>query len=117
MSYIFAMSVKEPWISMIVDGEKTIETRTWPAPTLLYSHSLLLVGSKKPAGRYSGQAACWVKVADCHPMIKADEEAACCAVYPTAFSWVLEDVTPVKPIPIKGRLGIYRLEDIALEIL
>jgi hypothetical protein len=43
-------------------------------------------------------------------MTKADEEAACCLVYPNAYSWVLEDVQAIEPFSLRGRLGIYDVE-------
>lgn len=102
-----ALSIQEPWLLMIVDGKKTIETRTWCAPIALELLPLLLVGSKKPKGRFSGKAACIVRVVDCQPMRKSDEDAACCEVYPKAMSWMLSDIQKVWPVPIKGQLGIY----------
>ena len=112
-----ALSIKEPWLSMIVDGKKTIETRTWVAPTSLYNGNLLLVGSKKPDGRFAGKAACVVKIIDCHPMRKADEEAACCEVYPRAWSWVFSDVQKIKPFPVKGQLGVYDVDNNLIEVM
>lgn len=114
---MYALSVKEPWISMIANGEKTIETRTWPCPAFLYNQSLLLVGSKSPKGEFSGKAACVVKFVGNHRMQKEDEEAACCEVYPRAISWVLEDVQKVKPFPVKGQLGLYWVEDRLIQLL
>ncbi len=102
-----ALSIKEPWITYIADGLKTIETRTWRTA---YRGRVLLVGSKKPAGRYSGLAACIVKLADCRLMVKADEEAAQCGYIPGLYSWVLEDVIRLKSsFPVKGSLGLYEV--------
>lgn len=103
-----ALSVREPWLFIIVDGRKTIETRTWACK---HRGDLLLVGSKKPKGPFSGRAGCVVELVDCRKMVPEDEEAACCAWMPDTYSWVFENVRPVKPIPIRGRLGIYELSD------
>lgn len=58
-----AISIKEPWLSLIFNGEKVYETRTWLTK---YRGPLLLVGSKAPAGplfrkscMYSGS--CWMQ--------------------------------------------------------
>ena len=110
------LSIKEPWISMIANGEKTIETRTWYAPTFLYNQRLLLVGSKNPKGEYAGLAACVVVLKDCHPMRSSDEKAACCEKYPRAISWVLADIQKVKPFPVKGRLGFYDVDSGLIEL-
>lgn len=112
-----ALSIKEPWLSMIVDGKKTIETRTWPAPTYLWNDNLLLVGSKKPKGRFSGKAACIVRVVDCRLMRKSDEPAACCEIYPKAHSWFFADLQKAWPVPIKGQLGIYDVPDVLIRIM
>lgn len=106
-----ALSIKEPWISMIANGEKTIETRTWYPPTFLYNQPILLVGSKKPKGEYSGQAACVAVVKDARMMKTSDKEAACRECYPRAISWVLVDIQKVKPFSVKGQLGIYDVDD------
>jgi hypothetical protein len=37
-----ALSIKEPWITLIAEGRKTIETRVWATS---YRGPLLLVGS------------------------------------------------------------------------
>ena len=100
-----ALSIKEPWISLIADGEKTIETRTWRTA---YRGRLLLVGSKQPPGRYAGLAACTAKIVDCRLMNKADAEAARCPYIPGLYAWILDDVRKLdKPFPVKGALGIY----------
>ncbi len=96
---------------MIVDGKKTIETRTWKPRSITKYRDLLLIGSKNPKGRYSGKAACIVNVADCYMMGKRDEEAACCEVYYGAWAWFLENVRPVWPVAIKGQLRIYDVDD------
>lgn len=104
---IRALSVREPWISMIVDGVKTVETRTW---TTKHRGPLLLVGCLKPYGPYAGKAACLADLVGCRPMTKADEIAACCEVYPRAKAWLLENVRKVEPLRITGKLGMYWVE-------
>lgn len=103
-----ALSIREPWISLIASGKKTIETRTWSTK---YRGPLLLVGSKKPNGIYSGLAACIVYLKDCRPMTKEDEAEACCEIYENAYSWILGDLQRVVHIKIQGRLGLYEVPD------
>lgn len=103
-----ALSIKEPWISYIADGLKTIETRTWETN---YRGRLLLAGSKKPKGRYSGLAACMVTLVDCRRMTPDDEEAAKCLSHFGLYAWVLEDVVKLEhPFPVKGQLGLYEVD-------
>ena len=102
-----ALSIKEPWISLIANGEKTIETRTWRTA---YRGRILLVGSKKPVGKFSGLAACTAKIVDCRLMNKGDAEAAKCPYIPGLYAWMLEDVKKLEsPFPVKGSLGIYEI--------
>ena len=102
-----ALSVMQPWANLIAAGKKTIETRTWPTN---YRGEILVVSSKKPKIEPAGCAVALARLVECRPMTKNDEAAACCEIYPNAFAWVLEDVRPVKPFPVRGQLGVYDVE-------
>lgn len=103
-----ALSVKEPWISLIVSGDKTVETRTWRTN---HRGLILLVGSKQPPGPSAGLAVCIAKLVHCRPMTKADEVNARCSLYPGAISWMLEDVKTIpQPFPVKGQLKLYEVD-------
>lgn len=104
-----ALSIKQPWSSMIASGEKTIETRTWGTK---YRGELLIVSSKKPAipGLPSGQAVAIADLTDVRRMTKEDEAAACCGVYPGVFAWVLENVREIDPFPVRGQQGLYEVD-------
>jgi hypothetical protein len=109
-----AISLKQPWANMIANGQKTIETRTWPTK---HRGEILIVSSKKPAIDPAGCAVGILTIVDCRPMTKDDEEAACCELYPGAWAWVLANVRKLaKPFPVKGTLGIYEV-DVDLEEL
>lgn len=103
-----AISIKEPWLSLIFNGEKVYETRTWLTK---YRGPLLLVGSKAPAGPFSGKAACIVDLVGCREMTEKDEFLARCPIYPNAKVWVLANVRPVKPFAVMGQLGLYEIPD------
>ena len=112
-----AISLKQPWASMIANGSKTIETRTWPTK---YRGDLLIVASRRPIinGLPTGQALCVVELFDCRPMKKEDEQAACCKMYEYGiggFAWVLKNLRPVVPVDIRGTLGIYEVADELIE--
>jgi hypothetical protein len=94
-------------ISKKAPGRKTIETRTWKTS---YRGKILLFASQKPKSGISGMAFAIAELADVRPMTKADEAAACCAVYDRANSWFLENVTPIEPFPVKGKLGLFDVE-------
>jgi len=102
-----ALSIKQPWANMIAEGDKTIETRTWPTK---YRGELLVVSSKTPNIEPAGYAVAIAELVDCRPMRIQDEPAAMCEVYPNAFAWELRNVRKIKPFPVRGKLGIYEIE-------
>jgi hypothetical protein len=104
-----AISLRQPWASMIASGEKKIETRKWFTK---YRGDILIVASKSPKipGLPVGKALCIARLIDCRKMTKADEAVARCEIYPGAFAWVLDDIRPIKPFEVKGQLGIYEVE-------
>ncbi len=106
-----ALSVRQPYASLIAQGDKTIETRIWSTK---YRGPLLIVASKSPKIEELpvGVALALVELLDCRPMVESDQEAACCDIYPRAVSWVLKDentktLRRVKPFAVKGLLGLY----------
>lgn len=103
-----AISIKEPWASMIFRGEKTIETRTWKTK---YRGWLLLHASQRPKSPISGKVFALVNLDSCVPMTAEHEEKACCDVYDRAWAWIFKGVIPLKPFPFKGQLRIYEIPD------
>lgn len=102
-----AISIKEPWASLINSGKKTIETRNWKTK---YRGRLLLCCSKKPVGNLSGLAFAICDLVEIRPMKIKDEYLAGCAMYPEAYSWVLENVKPIFHFPVKGKLGLFEVD-------
>jgi len=104
---IKALSLKEPWASKILNGEKTIETRTWKTK---HRGPLLLCCSQKPKSQISGKAFAICELNEIRPMKKSDEEEACCELYKGAYAWIIENVQPIIPFEQKGQLGLYDVE-------
>lgn len=102
-----AISLKQPWANLVANGTKTIETRKWSTK---YRGRLVICSSQKPNIYPAGFAIATVELYDCKPMTKLDEKNACCKVYPKAYSWFLRDIKKIKPVPVKGFLGIYNLD-------
>jgi len=104
-----AISLHQPWASMIADGRKTIETRSWPTN---YRGELLICSTKKPIiyGLPTGMALCIVRVVACRRMMEWDEGKARCPVYDGAYSWFLEDLLKIKPFPVKGSQGFFEVD-------
>jgi len=102
-----AISVKQPWASMIAAGEKTVETRRWATG---YRGPIAIVSCKKPPIVPAGCVLAVADLVDCRPMCKKDEAAARCAVYPGAYAWVLRNIRSIEPFPVRGRLGLYEVD-------
>ncbi len=103
-----ALSVKQPWANMIASGEKTIETRTWSTE---HRGPLLIVSSKEPDIAPAGFALAVVNLVDCRPMSVLDEAKAKCSKYKGAYSWVLQDVRKLDPIPVRGQPNLFDVDD------
>ncbi len=119
-----ALSLKQPWLQAIVEGHKTIETRTW---STRHRGLLLLCSSLRddPNGPWEriehglahrGTLARGCAIASCtledvRPMNRFDEEHALCRCEPGRFAWILGNVRQLAvPIPIRGKLGLFEAE-------
>jgi hypothetical protein len=103
-----AISLTQPWASMIASSQKTIETRTWSTN---YRGDLLICSSKKPRIEPAGFALCIVELYDCRLMRIEDQESACCSIYQGAYSWFLRNIRKLlNPFPVKGALSIYEVD-------
>lgn len=47
---LFGLEMKEPWASMVLDGQKTIETRTYSLPEELVGRPLVLLATAADSG-------------------------------------------------------------------
>ena len=103
-----ALSLKEPWASKILNGEKTIETRTWKTK---HRGPLLLCASKKPESAIAGHAFATCNLVDVVPMTEEHEKLACCEVYPGVWAWILEDIVPVELFRVRGFPGLFDVPD------
>jgi len=126
-----ALSVCQPYASLLVAGLKTIETRTWSTQ---YRGKLLICASKKELGtihdlridhRYRLAQDLWgrpcrtgdqlpvgvavgvVEVVDCRRMTGDDWDAACCDPYPGAYGFVCENAYAIKPFAVRGKLMMW----------
>ena len=108
-----ALSVRQPWASLIASGRKTIELRSWS--TAYRGPVLILAGASPWRGEHEfelgplGVALCVVDLADCRP-VTSDDTSAACLVPPEGYDWGFELVNPrlVTRVQVKGKLGLYR---------
>lgn len=111
---IKAISIKQPWVDLIISGKKTIETRKWKTS---YRGPLLLVSSKKPEIGLAGYALGIAELVNCKKMVENDEKMACCKLYPKANSWFLSNIKKIKPFKVNGKLGLYEIKINKLEFI
>lgn len=114
-----ALSVRQPWASLIAIGKKTIETRSWATN---YRGKLLIVSSKTgmdkdvpyrnllSLGLPFGKAIAIAELIDCRQMREEDEEDAMSPFHWALYAWVLKDIKKIEPFPVKGKLGLYEVE-------
>lgn len=106
-----ALSIHPSFAGAIFAGAKTIEVRTWKTD---YRGDLLICSTnKKIKDTIPGHALCVVRLADVVPFTKKHLQAAC--MYPNEyqeglFAWMLEDLRFVRPVPVKGKLGLWNYE-------
>lgn len=116
------LAIRQPWVTLIAEGDKTIEVRTWATT---YRGPLLLVASGKPlhvdvdGERYTlpaGEQICIADLVDVRPLRRADLKAACLDDQPAFditgyYAWRLANIRQTKPRPNKGRLRLYDTPD------
>ena len=108
-----AITIRQPWASLIADGRKTIETRT---RQISYRGPLAIMAGKTadfdacarfgippttvPLGRILAVA----ELVDCRPMTEVDNAAAMteyppalAGVIPGMYAWILKNVRRIRP--------------------
>ena len=106
-----ALSVRQPWASLIAAGTKMIEVRSRRTS---HRGPLLICASRfgDPAdGRPRGVSLCIVDVIDCRPL-RPDEDrsAACFLGTDRQWAWVLANPRQVDQVPVRGQLGLFEVE-------
>lgn len=114
-----ALSLIQPYASLIAVGKKTIETRTWSTK---YRGKLLIVSSKKPVdkkvpymgllnlGLPFGMALAIVDLVDCRHMKPGDAKKARYPYRPELYAWELSNIKKIKPFPVKGQLKLFEVD-------
>lgn len=121
------LSIKEPFASLIKDGKKKIETRSWKTNYRgeIYIHASLTktklderiqklnnMIEPKP-----GYVLCKANLVDCVYMdeifikkIRNTQEYLYGHYELGRYAWILENIVIIEPFPVKGKLGIWNLE-------
>ena len=129
------LSLMEPWATLINEGKKVIETRSWKTS---YRGELYIHASSKKIKESDahtiellklipnvqmgyGHILCKCKLVDCIYMnqefldeIQKNNQEFLCGEYSLGrYAWILEDIEPLDtPIPAKGHLSIWNYEDV-----
>lgn len=126
------ISIKEPFATLIKNGNKHIETRSWKTN---YRGELFIHANSKKITKKDltnnvvlniikdldmnyGNIICRCNLVDCVYMdekfiekVFKDQVEYNCGLYEIGrYAWILEDVEPIFPIPAKGRLNIWNFD-------
>lgn len=121
------LSIKEPWASLIMNGTKKIETRSWKTKYRgeIYIHASLSKAKIIKPEVYElikdmnfkcGYIICKCNLVDCIYMtdkyvndmkINHYEEYICGHYEVGRYAWIVEDVKVIEPIEAKGKLGLW----------
>lgn len=132
-----ALSLTQPWATLVAIGAKKIETRSWPTgfrgqfaihaskgfPTeckalcneTVFADTLMAAGIQDWRDLPLGAILCTARLIDCTPMtetnisaIRSTLEYAFGDYAPGRYMWKLDNVKPLpEPIPYKGALGLW----------
>lgn len=116
-----ALSVKQPWATLLIEGQKTIEVRSW---STAHRGHLLICASASPKNvfwndktdgehrlMHAGCIIGIVNLIDVRQMVPADDDASAGNYLKGAYAWVVEPVSYCRPDPIVGRLNLFDVPD------
>jgi ASCH domain len=108
-----ALSIRQPYIGWILEGEKTIELRTW---TTAYRGPLILHASQRADPGYTGPPEDLgailgvVDLSEVRPMQWEDEKGAKSSFTPGCYAWIVKNPRRLRrSIPYLGKLGLFKL--------
>lgn len=114
-----AISIKDPWATLIARGIKTVELRSW---TTWYRGPLLICASARPDRSAvkrcdlerddliaPGHAIAVVTLQDIRAAGPDDARRACVprGVQEGLYAWDLSRPRLIEPTPVRGQLGLY----------
>ena len=127
------ISIKEPFATLIMNGSKLIETRSWKTNYRgeLYIHASKKLIKKeylnnpyifklvKDKNMNYGNIICKVNLVDCIYMdqkfldeIKKNKQEYNLGLYKLGrYAWLFKDVVPINPVEAKGKLNIWNYEE------
>lgn len=122
-----ALSITEPYASLILEGKKHIETRSWSTQ---YRGKILVHASATRIPKEwrnllplireprNGYVLCTADLVDCYEMTEdfcrmmelLDYDEYRVGFYaPGRYAWILSNVQPIEPFKAKGHLGLWEV--------
>lgn len=119
------LAVRQPWCTLIAEGSKTIEVRSWRTQ---YRGPLLIAASGKPYSLDYGndhivqlptqRLICVVDLVDCRPWLRTETAASGLDEWDTGYwGWHLSNPRHVRPLTHSGKLSLYETPDDQITIL
>lgn len=125
------LSIRQPWVELILNGTKTVEVRTWPtrhrgclwihAGRTIEGHECRRLGIH-PSKLLTGALVGHCDLLDCVPFTPGSWEVLRPAhlnagpYIPKSFAWMLANPRRVNPVPMLGKLGLMRIVAPTFEI-
>ena len=120
-----ALSIRHPWVDLILSGAKTVDVRTWATshrgPLLLHASGGFGISEREAAARLKqpppgpeamGALVGVAELVDCRPVRREDwKKAGLPPLEGKLFAWVLEDARPIEPIPCPGRRLLFEVDE------
>jgi hypothetical protein len=107
MTSVKALTIRQPWASLIIDGSKDVENRSWPTNYrgILVVHAGAKDDPSEPAETDLPRGAIigTVRVIDC----VRDSESPWAV--PGQYHWILSDPRPCRPRAARGQQGLWDL--------
>ena len=120
-----ALSIRHPWVDLILAGSKTIEIRTWSTrhrgPVLLHASSAYGISEREASARLRlppprpetmGAILGIAELVDCRPVRREDWDSA---VLPPLegklWAWVFTEPRPVGPVPHAGNRTLFDIDE------
>ena len=111
------LSIQQPWAWAVVHGPKRVENRTWGTdyrgPLLIHAgrsrERLGDYGTGEPAEKRLtfGAVIGVCELVDCVPYDELPGKLRTSRFAEGPWCWVLADVRPLDPIPMKGKMGLF----------
>ena len=108
-----ALTIRKPWFSLIIVGEKDVENRGW---TTRYRGALAIHAGQRVDHDLEPWQRSIVERIDTSPrgviigiidLVDIVRDSRSQWAEPGCYHWVLTSLRPIKPVPMRGKLGLW----------